>query len=141
MFARAAELYVVSPGVCVRTAEAEERALTSLSNGLELERHENVPAFDCAIKMLEARVSVAEGFSRCQLVPGRTELGPASLCGLAGGTQSPESAALACKSRKAEPKHELYSRFRAPACRAGATLPVGPSLGSQSCFLTGFSSD
>ena len=43
-------------------------ALISLSNGLELEEHENMLAFDYAIKMLEAPLSVPEGFSRCQPV-------------------------------------------------------------------------
>lgn len=59
----------MAPGISVWTVEGEQHSLTSLSNGLELEWHENMLAFDCAIKMLEAPLSVPGGFSGCQPLP------------------------------------------------------------------------
>lgn len=113
MFARAAELYVVAPGV----SEEESRALTSLSNGLELEWHKTVLAFDCAIKMLEAPLSVPGGFSRCQPLPRRPSLGPASLrrlAGLRGCGAGPAKAAKSSANTRV-PGHRWASRSKAAA--------------------------
>lgn len=130
MFARVADLYVVAPGVSVRTAEEESRALTSLSNGLELEWHENVLAFDGAVKMLEAPLTCPRASADASRF-----LGGLRWVRLhsAASLEPPESAGPARKSHKVEHKYSLCPCFRAP-------LLLGSYSGSQSCCLTGFCS-
>lgn len=71
------------------------------------------------------------GFSRCQAVPGRTELGPASLCCLPGVRVTPPNPprlqVWPAKVAKLSTNTSFCSCFRATVFR-------------QSCCLTGFSS-
>lgn len=66
MFAELLNPVLLRPVFLSGPLKGNNTLFTSLSNELELEWHENTLAFDYAIKMLEAPLSVPEGFSRCQ---------------------------------------------------------------------------
>lgn len=68
MFAELLSPVLLRPVFLSGPLKGNNTLFISLSNVLELEWHENTLAFDYAIKMLEAPLSVPEGFSRCQPV-------------------------------------------------------------------------